>query len=184
MRVAAPVLQTGRRWLRLPNFQPFACQPAHASPTLAIPSASDADAGTYSVTVSNAFGTATSSNATLGVLDIPVILVQPAGATVVQGGTLVLSAVATNASSYSWSLNGAPVAGASSATLTVTGIQAGEAAEGVEPLQSAFSFISPGCLRERGPALLWTRQSLGQSRQRCLEGGQISTIETIPWALR
>jgi hypothetical protein len=87
-----------------------------------IPSAQALDSGTYSVLVSNAFGTVLSSNANLTVsCTTPAAFVNaPANQSVAVGGTISLVASASGSSpiTYQWSRNGSPIAGATNATYT------------------------------------------------------------------
>ena len=72
------------------------------------------DAGTYTLTVSNATGTAASSNALLTVLSPPIISAQPNDQIVVAGAPVIISlAVAGSAPlSYQWQFNSTAIAGA------------------------------------------------------------------------
>ena len=71
----------------------------------------------FTVTVSNSAGTATSNAATLAVtVSLPVITVQPTSVNVCSGASLTLSVTALNASTYQWSFNGSPIAGATSSS--------------------------------------------------------------------
>jgi uncharacterized repeat protein (TIGR03803 family) len=78
---------------------------------LTITSISDGDATTYSVIVTNLGGVATSSNATLTVLDSPFIATQPQSQTVGAGSNVTLSATAYGAQPliFQWYYNGSPV---------------------------------------------------------------------------
>jgi len=84
-----------------------------------------AQAGLYSVVISNPFGATTSANATLTVLLPPTIIVQPVSQTLTNGATLNLSVTATGSPTltYQWSLNGTPIPGATSAALTLFNVQ-------------------------------------------------------------
>ena len=84
-----------------------------------------AQAGLYSVVISNPFGATTSANATLTVLLPPTIVVQPVSQTLTQGATLNLSVTATGSPTltYQWSLNGTPIPGATSAALSLLNVQ-------------------------------------------------------------
>jgi hypothetical protein len=91
-----------------------------------------ANAGTYSVIVSNFVNTAASSNAVLSVNTNPVapfFTSQPAAQTVLAGGTAVFNAAVSGTApiTYQWNKNGVPVAGAISSTLTLTNVQSGHA---------------------------------------------------------
>jgi len=93
-----------------------------------ITNAAPANAGTYTVTVTNSSGSVTSNPATLSVTVAgggnpsspagvaPTILTQPIGATIAYGATTTLSVVAsaTPAPSYQWQLNGINIPGATS----------------------------------------------------------------------
>jgi hypothetical protein len=88
-----------------------------------------ADAGNYSVVVSNAAGVVTSGNAALAVLVPPTIAGQPQSQTVTQGVNVIfnVSAGGTTPLGYQWRLNGAPIAGATSATYARTNVQTADA---------------------------------------------------------
>ena len=100
-----------------------------------VAAAQSADGGNYTVTVTNSRGTATSNAATLTVVSAPVVAVapvvstQPTSQTASLGGTLTLSVVATGTApvSYQWSRGGVIIAGATSATLALTNLQASDA---------------------------------------------------------
>lgn len=84
------------------------------------------DAGTYSVVVTNTAGTVTSSNATLTVNTAPLITGQSGSKTVTAGTnpSLLVTATGTPSPNYQWQFNNANIAGATSATLTLTNFQA------------------------------------------------------------
>ncbi len=78
-----------------------------------------ADAGNYSVFVSNASGGTTSSNALLQVGIAPAITQQPVSLSVTQGQSATFTVGATGTPlSYFWKQNGAPILGATNASLT------------------------------------------------------------------
>ena len=54
----------------------------------------------------------------------PIIVTQPNGGTITQGGSITLSVVAMNALTYQWRKNGVAISGATSATLVLTDLQA------------------------------------------------------------
>jgi uncharacterized repeat protein (TIGR03803 family) len=76
--------------------------------TLTITSVSDNDAGIYSVTVTNLAGSVTSSNATLTVIDPPVITAQPLGQRIMLGNSVSfnVSVSGTPPFHYQWRFNG------------------------------------------------------------------------------
>ena len=73
------------------------------------------DAGTYYVTVNNGFGTPPSSTSV-------VLTVNTAASETIYAGQSPTFTVGTGATSYQWSTNGAPVAGATSSTLTLASL--------------------------------------------------------------
>lgn len=90
------------------------------SATYTIASATLADAGAYTVVVTNPAGTVTSSAAALTVNAPPVITAQPANQSVVVGQTATFSVTATGnpAPTYQWRKGGVAIAGATSASYT------------------------------------------------------------------
>lgn len=103
--------------------------------TLTITSAQIANAGTYSVIVTNSGGTVTSNPATLAVGSTPVFGASPSPQSVLVGDTVTLSATATGAPTptYQWQLNGVALtnggrfSGVTTSTLTVTGVALADA---------------------------------------------------------
>jgi uncharacterized delta-60 repeat protein len=87
-------------------------------------------AGLYSVVLTSPYGSATSSNATLTVLDPPVIIVQPVSVSALAGETVAFTVVATGRPTllYQWSKDGVPVTGATNATLMLANVSAADAA--------------------------------------------------------
>ena len=96
--------------------------------TLTLTNVQAANAGVYSVVVTNTAGSVTSGNATLTINAAPpvapVFSAQPASQTIASGGTVVFNALATGATSYQWRRDGASLAGATSASLILTGASA------------------------------------------------------------
>ncbi len=86
-------------------------------------------AGDYSVEISNAYGLVRSETAHLTVLAEPVILAQPQNVVAALGDTVSFSVTAIGEPplTYQWSHNGEVIAGAETATLTVSGITAQDA---------------------------------------------------------
>lgn len=90
--------------------------------TLSLATAFGADAGNYSVVVSNAFNSVTSQVATLTVID-PVILTQPQSLARLVGGSATFSVLAAGSGlSYQWRLGGAPIPAATGLVYTKTNL--------------------------------------------------------------
>ena len=94
------------------------------TPTLMLSNVFGADAGGYSVIVSNASGSLTSLVATLGVID-PFIASQPANRVANSGQTATFSVTAggTAPLNYQWRKDDAELTGATATSLTLTNIQ-------------------------------------------------------------
>ena len=97
--------------------------------TYTISSVTAANDGNYSVVVSNAYGTATSNNATLTVTSLPVITGQPQNIAVTQGSsaTFNVTAAGTGPLSYQWKLNGSNINGAINSSYSISSVTAGNA---------------------------------------------------------
>lgn len=95
--------------------------------TLTINNVQPTDADTYDVVVTNAYGTATSSAATLTILLPPAIVTQPVGTSIVAGQPITLTVAASGSGtlSYQWRKDGIALAddgrilGSTTATLTI-----------------------------------------------------------------
>lgn len=87
------------------------------------------DAATYTVKVTNAGGSVTSSGATLTVLVPPTITAQPQNQTATQSLSATFSVIAGGAApiKYQWRYNGIALAGATSSALALTGVQTNDA---------------------------------------------------------
>ncbi len=91
-----------------------------------------ADAGPYSVVVTNVAGSVTSSNATLTVvtnITPPGIAAQPQSQTVIAGqsATFTVTATGTAPLSYQWRFNAVPIAGATGSAYTRSNVQVADA---------------------------------------------------------
>ncbi len=99
---------------------------------LVLNAVSVASSGSYSVAVSNAFGSVTSSVTVLDVVSGPPVIVQqpsPAALTLaINGGvTLSVGAVGTVPITYQWQLDGAPISDATQSSLTLSGVTSNSA---------------------------------------------------------
>lgn len=95
------------------------------SPTLHIPAAALADAGSYTVIVSNAFGSRTSQPAVLNVVPPPVITKQPVSRVVNEGASVTFSISASGSNlSYQWRRGSTNIGGGDKATLSLAGVGA------------------------------------------------------------
>ena len=97
--------------------------------TLTLNSVQAADAGDYSVVVSNGAGSVTSAVAALAVNAPVTLLTQPQAQTLNRGAVLTLAVTAsgTQPITYQWRLNGANLPNATSATYTVASVQLSDA---------------------------------------------------------
>ena len=103
-----------------------------SSPTLSIASVKATDAGSYTVTVTNSVGTIVSAPATLTILSLivpPSITLQPNKISVTAGSaaSFTVGASGTGPLTFQWLVGGAPIAGATAATLNLTNVQQADA---------------------------------------------------------
>ncbi|MDB6121360.1 MAG: C-terminal target protein [Pedosphaera sp.] len=97
--------------------------------TLIFNSVSQSDAASYTVVVSNAAGSDTSSAAVLTVIDPPVITSQPDSRTNNAGTTATFSATASGTSpNYQWKKNGVNISGATTSALRLNNVSQGDVA--------------------------------------------------------
>ena len=92
--------------------------------TLSLTNVTANDAGTYTMVLSNAYGTATSVAATLTTLVPPAMTTQPIGRSVPAGLPTVFSATVSGTTplSYQWQLNGSNLPGATSTNFTIAAV--------------------------------------------------------------
>jgi YVTN family beta-propeller protein len=95
------------------------------SPSFTLPVTVLGDSGSYSVVVSNTYGSRTSDVVTLNVVPPPVITKQPLGKLVNEGANVIFSVTATGSNlSYRWKRGSTFIGGADKATLTLGGVGA------------------------------------------------------------
>jgi autotransporter-associated beta strand protein len=95
--------------------------------TLTINSATLADAGNYTVVLSNFAAVVTSDTATLTVLQAPDIMSQPQNTSVARSASAILTVTATGYPlNYQWSKNGTNIAGATTSALTFASVQSSD----------------------------------------------------------
>ena len=100
--------------------------------TLSLANVQLSQGGNYTVVVTNSVGSVTSAVAVLTVTTggtAPAITTQPASQSVVTGGNATFSVSASGAAplAYQWTFNGFKLSGATTASLTLTGVQSGNA---------------------------------------------------------
>lgn len=101
--------------------------PGATGPVLSLTNVSGAEAGNYSVVVSNAVGSVTSANAPLILIGAPAITTQPLAVSVAQGLPATFAVVATgDALQYQWLRNNVAISGATSAVHTTLPTQAAD----------------------------------------------------------
>jgi alpha-tubulin suppressor-like RCC1 family protein len=101
--------------------------------------------GVYNVVVTNGYGSAVSSNATLNVTNAPPTLTaQPANTLVFTGGSATLSgsAIGSFPISYLWLFNGSPIYNATNSSLTIGNAQSANVGNYSLAASNAFGFIT------------------------------------------
>lgn len=143
--------------------------PNATNSALTLTNVQSANAGDYSVVVTNLYGSVTSADATLVVTPTaPVFTLNPIGRTVTKGAEVAFTAAAKGSEpiTYQWSLNGTNITGASNATLTLAAAQFSDAGNySVLASNSAGSTNSPNAVLNvlPPPGFLWTRKAGGTS---------------------
>jgi hypothetical protein len=115
-------------YLWLFNGVALATQPR--APALTLTNIQLVNEGAYHVVISNAFGTASSSVATLRISGpAPVIATQPTGTAVLYGGNVTFNVTASSPLplSYQWLRNGTPIPNAIGPTLFLSNLQLAQA---------------------------------------------------------
>ena len=99
--------------------------PAATSNPFSLASAQFADAGTYTIVVSNPGGSVTSAPALLTVLQPPAVTLQPQSQTVYTGSNATFAVTVSGSAPFAlqWLYNGTNLPNATNATLTLTNVQ-------------------------------------------------------------
>src|SRR5690606_6631619 len=100
-------------------------------PVLQVFSATEADAGVYTVVAQNELGSVTSDEASLTIAKPPVITTQPVAQIVAQKSNVTFKVAATGspAPTYQWKKDGHNIPGATQATLDLKSVNKGDAGE-------------------------------------------------------
>jgi len=123
------------------------------------------NAGTYSVNVSNAFGSLTSSNAIVSVH--PIVVTQPPQDQVIfSGGTISFSIVAEASSpvSYQWKFNGTNLPTDWNSTLTLTNVQYGQSGDYCVLASTTNGSVTNSARLSVVPVAAWGYDAYGQTR--------------------
>ena len=135
-----------------------------ANPVLSLDHAKVADAGSYSVVVTNLANTLTSDNAILTVLEPPKITQQPASQAVLAGAKVTFTIAASGSAPfrYQWAQDGAGIAQATNDTLVIENVKPTDAGNyAVVVLNGAGSELSQTAwLTVKQPPLI-VRQPVG-----------------------
>ena len=139
--------------------------PAAMSPALLLTNIGFAQAGAYSLAVSNVLGGATSAIAMLTVVPLEIVS-QPASASVVQGTNFSFSVLtySTQPVSFRWQLNGQNLPDATNSTLVLNSVQTNSAGDYLVVAANAFGSVTStvATLTVIVPPA-FTTQPLGQS---------------------
>lgn len=116
------------------------------SASLALGSVQISDAGAYTVAVTAGNGSVTSNAAILTVVAAPSISAQPVDQTVLPGSGAGFSVAATGTVPllFQWLKDGAPIAGATSATLTLNAVQASQAGAYMVSVSNGIGSVTSG----------------------------------------
>jgi hypothetical protein len=112
--------------------------------SLMLTNVNGANDGTYTVTVTNSQGSVTSAGAILTVNEAPAITSQPMSQSAEEGSSVSFTVVATGtpAPTYQWYLGGAPLSGATSATLTMANVQPANAGSYVVVVTNSLGTVT------------------------------------------
>jgi hypothetical protein len=165
--IAFTSLATGNNPVHYQWFFQGTPMPAQTHPQLTLNFVSPSAAGLYFVVATNPFGAATSSVAQLTINQSPVWQPSLSNVVVDAGGTVNLAALASGSGplSYSWRLNGSPIAGTNSC-LVVSNISLSQNGYYVVVASNAYGCVSSiarvSVLGRAGSVVQWGDNSGGQ----------------------
>jgi polygalacturonase len=145
------------------------------SSLLRLTNVQSANAGSYTVTVTNPAGSVTSSAATLTVsttATAPTLTTQPVSQTVTAGNSVTFTAVASGTAplAYQWKFGGVAIPGATSASLTITNVKSANAGSyavtvtnSVGSVTSGAATLTVNAVVTSGSAPVITTQPVSQS---------------------
>ena len=127
--------------------------PGFTGPAITLTGVTALNAGAYTVTVTNATGSVTSPAAALTVNTPPILTVSPAPQTATVGDNITFTAAATGSGTlaFQWARAGAPITGATAATLALPAVQLTDSGNYAVTVTSAFGSVTSN------PALLTVR---------------------------
>lgn len=159
--------------------------PGERASTLTLAHVHPSQSGNYEVVVSNAFGLATSSPATVTIGQPPYILLPPTDQYVAAGDTVILLIIAdgTPELTYQWRCNGTNLVGETSALLFLPGVQPSQGGSYTVVIANPYGFVvsDPIQLTVAGaPRLVMSPPAPDGRARLTLHGtvGQVYEVET------
>jgi 6-phosphogluconolactonase (cycloisomerase 2 family) len=153
-------------------------------PTFDLPAATPADSGEYGCQVTNTIGAVQSPRAVgpavLAVVDMPVITLQPVGATLVPGDPWTLKVAATasfNGLTFQWQKDGAPLPGATSDTYVIPSSLAGDGGSYTCVVSNVAGVLAQNVTSDAAVLTMWLSPViLAQPGARSAVTGQTATF--------
>ena len=153
---------------------------AATNSSFTINSVQAADAGDYTVVLTNSYGSVTSSIANLNVLFPPQISIQPQDQTINPGATATFSvtASASPAPAYQWRMNGMNIVGATSSSLLLSNVQSMDSANYSVVITNAGGTLisSNALLIVTGPPVITSQP---QNRSAIVGGGVTFNVSAV-----
>lgn len=134
----------------------------------------EADAGSYSVRVSNSGGAVTSSAAVISVVVPPQILSQPAGAIARAGTNLILQVSAAGSAplSYQWQLNGNNIPGAVGQFYSISNVQPSQSGRYTVHVSNAAGAVTSAT----ADVVIWTVAAKQPSLKELTRAGAVNLL--------